>query len=254
MEPITAAADDPDRNLLFRSLPADARQRLRPKLERVELTLGSVLHEQNMRMEHVYFPTSAIVSKLYVTCSGVSTEVAIVGRDGVVGVSLFLGGETTTNRAVVQSSGLAYRIYGRALKKEFSSSPQVQRLLLRYTQALLTQMAQTVVCNRHHRVQQQLCRLLLMSMDLLDGDELCMTQELIANMLGVRREGVTEAARRLQELGLIRYRRGHITILDRPGLEAACCERYEVVKRECGRLLPDLEADHTILQRPIQGR
>ncbi|MCK8515041.1 Crp/Fnr family transcriptional regulator [Methylonatrum kenyense] len=236
---MTSATDDPRRNLLFRNLPDDVRHRLRPKLERVDLALGSVLHEQGVRMEHVYFPISAIVSKLYVTRSGASAEIAIVGNDGLVGVALYMGGETTTNRAVVQSAGLAYRLAGHLLKKEFSRSTPVQRLLLRYTQALLTQMAQTAVCNRHHTVRQQLCRWLLMSTDLLSGEELCMTHELIANMLGVRREGVTEAAGRLQALGLIRYRRGRITILDRLGLEAVCCECYEVVKRECERLVPD---------------
>lgn len=240
---MTRVPDDPCRNLLYRSLPNDVRQRLRPKLERIELPLGSVLHEQGMRMEHVYFPITAIISKLYVTRSGASAEIAIVGNDGLVGIALFMGGETTTNRAVVQSAGLAYRIAGRVLKGECSRSVPVQNLLLRYTQTLLTQMAQTAVCNRHHSVQQQLCRWLLMSRDLLQGDELCMTHELIANMLGVRREGVTEAAGRLQALGVIRYRRGRISILDRPGLEAACCECYEVVKQECERLLPDPGAD-----------
>jgi len=253
IEPMTAAPDDANRNLLFRSLPVDVRQRLRSKLERVDLTYGSVLHEQGMRMEHVYFPITAIVSKLYVTSSGASTEIAMVGNNGLIGVSLLLGGGTITNRAVVQSAGLAYRIYGRTLTKEFSGSPQVQSLLLRYTQALLTQTAQTVVCNRHHRVRQQLCRWLLMSADILQSNELYVTQELIANMLGVRREGVTDAARYLQALGLIRSQRRHITILDRPGLEAACCECYEEVKRECQRLLPDPETDHAALQLTVHG-
>jgi CRP-like cAMP-binding protein len=197
-----------------------------------------VLYESGDTLGHVYFPTTAIVSLLYVMENGASAEIAVVGREGMVGVSLFMGGESTTNRAVVQSAGQGFRLHAQAMKDEFNRAGPVLHLLLRYTQALITQMAQTAVCNRHHSLDQQLCRWLLLSMDRLRGNELVMTQELIANMLGVRREGVTEGALKLQKAGLIRYARGRITVLDRPGLERATCECYAVVKKEYERLLP----------------
>jgi CRP-like cAMP-binding protein len=203
------------------------------------MRLGDTLCESGAPMRYVYFPTTAIVSLLYVTENGASAEVAVVGNEGIVGVSLFLGGETTTSRAVVQSAGHAYRLKGPLLKEAFFRAGPMLRVLLRYAQALLTQMAQTAVCNRHHTVDQQLCRWLLLSLDRLSSNELAMTQELIANMLGVRREGVTEAAGKLQAAGLIRYHRGHIAVLNRPGLEARVCECYQVVKKEFDRLLPD---------------
>jgi CRP-like cAMP-binding protein len=203
------------------------------------MPLGEAVCEPGIQMRHVYFPTTCIVSLLYVMEDGASAEIAVVGNEGIVGVSLFMGGETTTSRAVVQSAGHAYRLKGQLLKDAFFRAGPMQRLLLRYTQALLTQMAQTAVCNRHHSVDQQLCRWLLLSLDRLPSNQLTMTQELIANMLGVRREGVTEAAGKLQRAGLIRYSRGHITVLDRPGLEARVCECYQVVKKELDRLLPE---------------
>jgi len=229
---------DPSQNHLLAALPADECARLLPNLEWVALPLGESLSEPGEQMRHVYFPTTAIVSLLYVMEDGASAEIAVVGNEGVVGVSLFMGGETTTSRAVVQSAGHGYRLNGQLLKDAFFRAGPMQRLLLRYTQALLTQMAQTAVCNRHHSVDQQLCRWLLLSLDRLSSNELVMTQELIANMLGVRREGVTEAAGKLQQAGLIEYQRGHITVLDRPGLEARVCECYAVVKMEFDRLLP----------------
>lgn len=200
------------------------------------------MYESGVRLDHVYFPTTAIISLLYVMEDGASAEIAIVGNEGLVGIALFMGGETTPSRAVVQSAGHAYRLDARILKEEFYRAGPVQRLLLRYTQALITQMAQTAVCNRHHSIDQQLCRWLLLSIDRLPSNELKMTQELIANMLGVRRSGVTEAALKLQDSGLIRYSRGHIEVLDRRGLEARVCECYNVVRREFERLLPDLRA------------
>ena len=206
------------------------------------MPLGHVLYEPGSAMRHVYFPTNSIVSLLYVMEDGSSAEIAIVGNEGIVGISLFMGGETTSSRAVVQSAGQAYRVPGKYLKDEFFRAGPFQRLLLRYTQALITQMGQTAVCNRHHSVEQQLCRWLLMSLDRLPSNELTMTQELIANMLGVRREGVTEAAGKLQKLALIRYNRGHIVVVDRPALEAHACECYAVVKLEFDRLLPLGEA------------
>ena len=202
------------------------------------MPLGHVLYESGIPLRHVYFPTTSIVSLLYVMEDGASAEIAVVGNEGIVGVSLFMGGETTNNRAVVQSAGHAYRLKGQLLKDEFFRAGPMQRLLLRYTQALLTQMAQTAVCNRHHTLDQQFCRWLLLSLDRVPSDELLMTQELIANMLGVRREGVTEAAGNVQRAGLIEYRRGHIRVIDRPGLEARACECYAVVKKEFDRLLP----------------
>ena len=230
---------NPHQNYLLTVLPADEYARLFPYLELVFLPLGTVLYEPGVQLRHAYFPTTAIVSLLYVMENGASAEIAVIGNEGVVGISLFMGGETTTNRAVVQSAGHAYRLKRQLLKDEFEHVVPMQHLLLRYTQALLTQMAQTAVCNRHHSLDQQLCRWLLLSLDRLPLNELVMTQELIANMLGVRREGVTEAAGNLQRAGLIKYHRGHITVLDRAGLEARACECYAVVKQEFDRLLPD---------------
>jgi len=232
----------PLQNHLLAALPADQRARIVPALEFVTMTLGEVLYEPGIPMRYVFFPTTSIVSLLYVMEDGASAEIAVVGNEGIVGVSLFMGGETTPSRAVVQSAGHAYRMKGQVLKDEFERGDMLQRLLLRYTQALLTQMAQTAVCNRHHSLDQQLCRWLLLSLDRLPSNKLVMTQELIANMLGVRREGVTEAAGNLQKAGLIEYHRGHITVVDRAGLEARSCECYAVVKRECDRLLPDAPA------------
>jgi CRP-like cAMP-binding protein len=235
-------APDPSTNDLLASLPPDDWTRIAPLLEAVELPLGKVLYESGNKMTHVYFPTTAIVSLLYVLENGSSAEIAVVGYEGVVGISLFMGGESTPSRAVVQSAGRGYRLRGARIKEEFARSGPVMHLMLRYTQALITQMAQTAVCNRHHSLDQQLCRWLLLSLDRLEGPDLVMTQELIANMLGVRREGVTEAAGKLQKLGLIRYTRGHIHVLDREGLEARVCECYAVVKKEYDRLLPNQQA------------
>ncbi len=228
----------PSENQLLATLPAADRERLQAHLELVPLGLGEVLYESGTRLRHVYFPTDSIVSLLYTMADGASAEIAVVGNEGLVGVSLFMGGETTPSRAVVQSAGNAYRLAGKLLKEEFARAGVMQHLLLLYTQALLTQMAQTAVCNRHHSLDEQLCRWLLLSLDRLPSNQLVMTQELIANMLGVRREGVTEAAGKLQNAGLIRYSRGHITILDRAGLEGRACECYAVVKKESDRLLP----------------
>jgi CRP-like cAMP-binding protein len=229
-------------NHLLTALPNNEWARWQQQLELQDLKLGQVLHEANGKMQYVYFPIDAIVSLLYVLENGASTEIAVVGNEGIVGISLFMGGDTTPSRAVVQSAGRCLRMSSRFLKSEFSQSMPVMHLLLRYTQALLTQMTQTAVCNRHHTLDQQLCRWLLLSMDRLTDNHLVMTQELIANMLGVRREGVTEAAGRLQHAGLISYARGKIEILDRPGLEKRSCECYAVVKLEYDRLLPDLLA------------
>jgi CRP-like cAMP-binding protein len=225
-------------NHLIEALPAADYDRLAPHLELISMKLGDVLYEPGVRLRYVYFPTTSIVSLLYVMEDGASAEIAIVGNEGILGISLFMGGETTPSRAVVQSAGYAFRLKAQVLKDEFHRFGPMLHLLLRYTQALITQMAQTAVCNRHHSVDQQLCRWLLLSLDRLASNELSMTQELIANMLGVRREGVTEAAGKLQDAGLIRYRRGRITVLDRPGLEARSCECYQVVKTELDRLLP----------------
>ena len=229
---------NPRQNHLLAALPAEEYARLFPHLERVPMPLGEVLYEPGIQMRHVYFPTTSIVSLLCVMEDGASAEIAVVGNEGIVGVSLFMGGETTPSRAVVQSAGHAYRLKGPLLKDEFYRAGPMQRLLLRYTPALLTQMAQTAVCNRHHSLDQQLCRWLLLSLDRLPSNELIMTQELIANMLGVRREGVTEAAGKLPSAGLIQYSRGRIVVIDRPGLEARACECYRVVKKEFDRLLP----------------
>jgi CRP-like cAMP-binding protein len=228
----------PHQNHLLEALPVSDYERLAPHLELIPMGLGDVLYEPGVRLRYVYFPTTSIVSLLYVMEDGASAEIAIVGNEGILGISLFMGGETTPSRAVVQSAGYGFRLKAQLLKDEFHRFGPMLHLLLRYTQALITQMAQTAVCNRHHSVDQQLCRWLLLSLDRLASNELSMTQELIANMLGVRREGVTEAAGKLQDAGLIRYRRGRITVLDRPGLEARSCECYQVVKTELDRLLP----------------
>ena len=232
------AEHHPLHNQLLAALPADVRQRLIPHPELVELPLAMVLYEAGDALHHVYFPTDAIVSLLYVMESGASAEIAVVGNEGLVGVAVFMGGESTPSRAVVQSAGHGYRLVGQRLLEEFGRHGEMLLLMLRYTQALITQMAQTAVCNRHHSVDQQLCRWLLLSLDRLPGNELRMTQSLIAAMLGVRREGVAEAAGKLQRLGVIEYSRGRITVLDRPGLEQLSCECYAVVKRESDRLLP----------------
>ena len=238
LAPMPAASRSPKDNRLLASLPRATYDKLLPLLEPAPLPLGMALYESGGAQGYVYFPTTAIVSLLYVLENGASAEIAITGNEGLVGISLFMGGETTPSRAVVQSAGTGYRLRASVMKKEFESDGDLQHLLLRYTQALITQMAQTAVCNRHHSVDQQLCRWLLLSLDRLPDSELVMTQELIANMLGVRREGVTEAAGRLQAAGLIAYRRGHISVHDRAGLEARVCECYAVVKKEYDRLLP----------------
>jgi len=229
-------------NHLLAVLPESERLRLFPQLDLVDMRLGHALYESGDQLEYVYFPTTAIVSLLYILMDGASAEIAVVGNEGIVGVALFMGGETMPNRAVVQSEGQAYRLPGRVLKQEFNQGGALQHLLLRYILALLAQMAQTAVCNRHHTVDQQLCRWLLLSLDRLPSNKLSMTQELIANMLGVRREGVTQAAGKLQHAGLIDYSRGHITVLDRPGLEARVCEYYQVVRDEFRRLLPEVRS------------
>ena len=228
----------PKQNRLLDSLSAVELKRIRRHLAPVDLALGEVVYESGLHQEFVFFPTNSIVSLLYVLENGASAEIAVVGNEGVVGISLFMGGETTPSRAVVQSAGSAYRLSGEVMKHEFNRGGAMQHLMLRYTQALITQMAQTAVCNRHHSVDQQLCRWLLLSIDRLPSPEIEMTQELIANMLGVRREGVTEAAGKLQNAGVISYRRGHIKVLDRPKLEEMSCECYDVVRRESARLLP----------------
>lgn len=227
---------DPLHNRLLSALPESAKKRIFPHLKLEELNLGDVIYESGEIIEFVYFPTDCIISLLYVTFNGSSAELSVVGNDGMVGVAVFMGSESTPSRTVVQSKGFAYRMSTRELKEEFNNHASVRVLTLRYTQALITQMSQTAVCNRHHSIDQQLCRWLLLSLDRLPGNELTMTQELIAHMLGVRREGVTEAAGKLQKLGVIHYHRGHISVLDRPKLEELCCECYEVVKRETDRL------------------
>ena len=237
-----ATRHSPRQNHLLSALPRVDYERIAARLELVSLKLGDVLYEPDIPLRYVYFPTTAIVSLLYVMEDGASAEIAIVGNEGILGIALFMGGETTPSRAVVQSAGYGYRMKAQLLKDEFGQFGPFLHLLLRYTQALITQMAQTAVCNRHHSVDQQLCRWLLLSLDRLASSELSMTQELIANMLGVRREGVTEAAGKLQGAGLIHYRRGKITVLDRPRLEARSCECYQVVKTEFDRLLPYVAA------------
>src|SRR6185503_15672015 len=226
----------PDQNHILEALPAAERARLFPHLKLVSISLGSVLYESGDTQRYIYFPIDSIVSLLYVLKDGSSAEIAVVGNDGAIGVALFMGGATTTNRAIVQSAGSAYRLTGRRIAQEFARHGEMLHVLLRYTQALLTQMAQTAVCNRHHSVDQQLCRWLLLSLDRLKTNRLVMTQELIANMLGVRREGVTEAAGKLQKAGVIEYRRGKITVLDRERLEGMSCECYAVVRQETDRL------------------
>jgi CRP-like cAMP-binding protein len=231
-------APDPLQNRLLAALPIEVRDRLLPHVEYRELALGKVLYESGDTLHHVYFPTDSIISLLYVMESGASAEISVVGNEGLIGVALFMGGESTPSRAIVQSAGGVYRLAGQRLKDEFGRHGELLLLVLRYTQALITQMAQTAVCNRHHSIDQQLCRWLLLSLDRLPSNRLTMTQELIANMLGVRREGVTEAALKLQKLGVIRYARGQITVLDRPKLEDLVCECYSVVRKESDRLLP----------------
>ena len=230
----------PDQNHLLAALPAEEFGRLAPHLELVPLLLGESIYEPGSQLTHVYFPTTAIVSLLYVLESGASAEIAGVGNEGILGIALFMGGETTPSSAVVQTAGHAYRLQARLLKEEFARGGLVQRLLLRYTQALLTQMCQTTACNRHHSIEQQLCRWLLLTLDRLPSNELVVTQELVASALGVRRESITEAAGKLQRAGIIRYRRGHLAVLERSGLEAGACECYAVVKKEIGRLLSDV--------------
>ena len=234
------SSHSPKQNHLLAALPQAEYERLLPHFELIPMPLGEALYESGGRLQHVYFPTTSIISMLYVMEDGASAEIAVVGNEGILGISLFMGGETTPSRAVVQSAGFGYRLKAQMLKQEFNRAGSVMHLLLRYTQALITQMAQTAVCNRHHSVEQQLCRWLLLSLDRLTTQELSMTQELIANMLGVRREGVTEAAGKLQRAGLIEYSRGRITVLDRPGLEKEVCECYAVVKKEFDRLLSDI--------------
>jgi len=235
---VNNATPSPVQNHLLAQLPPAEQQRWFPKLEFVDMPLGEVMYESGGTLTHVYFPTTSIISLLYVMENGASAEIAVVGNEGIVGVSLFMGGGSTPSRGVVQSAGKGYRLTAQLMQNEFNKAGPVLHLLLRYTQALITQMAQTAVCNRHHSLDQQLCRWLLLSLDRLQGNELVMTQELIANMLGVRREGVTEGALKLQSAGLIRYARGHITVLDRKGLQTRSCECYAVVKKEYDRLLP----------------
>jgi len=234
------AGPTPHQNHLLDALPADDYERVASHLELIPLKLGDVLYESGDRLQYVYFPTTAIISLLYVMEDGASAEIAIVGNEGILGISLFMGGDSTPSSAVVQTAGHGYRLPGKLLKDEFNRGGLVQRLLLRYTQALLTQMCQTAACNRHHSIEQQLCRWLLLTLDRLPSNELIMTQELVASALGVRREGITEAAGKLQRAGVIRYRRGHIAVLERSGLEVGACECYAVVKKELGRLLSDV--------------
>jgi len=233
---------NPRQNHLLANLPELGYQKLQPELERIHLSLGETISEVGDTAHYIYFPTTAIVSLLNVLEDGSTAEIAVVGREGVIGIAIFMGGASMLSRALVQSEGYAYRIHGDVLKREFDREPAMQHLFMRYIMALLAQMAQTAICNRHHSIDQQLCRWLLLSMDRLSGNVLNMTQELIADMLGVRREGVTEAAKKLQDSGLISYSRGCITVLDRPGLEARVCECYKIVKEEFDRLLPDITA------------
>ncbi|MEO5762268.1 MAG: Crp/Fnr family transcriptional regulator [Vicinamibacteria bacterium] len=233
-----AALPAPTQNRLLAALPGEVQERLYPHLELVTLPLGKVLYESGDELRHVYFPTDSIVSLLYVMEDGASAEISVVGNEGLIGIALFMGGESTPSRAIVQSGGSAYRLASQRLKAEFNRHGEMLLLMLRYTQSLITQMAQTAVCNRHHTIDQQLCRWLLLSLDRLPSNSLTMTQELIANMLGVRREGVTDAAGKLQKLGIIEYKRGKITVLNRAKLEKRSCECYAVVKTETDRLLP----------------
>ena len=231
----------PNQNHLLAALPTVEFERLAPQLELVPMRLGDTLYEPGSQLQHVYFPTTAIVSLLYILESGMSAEIAGVGNEGVLGISLFMGGETTSSSAVVQTAGHGYRLKARLLKEEFNRAGLMQRLLLRYTQALVTHMFQTGACNRHHSIEQQLCRWLLLTLDRMPSNELIMTQELVASALGVRREGITEAAGNLQRAGIISYRRGHISVLKRSGLETNACECYAVVKKEIARLLSDVQ-------------
>ena len=234
---------EPTQNHLLAALPHEVQDRLFPHIELISLPLGKVLYESGDALRHVYFPTDSIVSLLYVMENGASAEISVVGNEGLIGVALFMGGESTPSRAIVQSAGSAYRLLGQRLKDEFNRHGELLQLMLRYTQSLITQMSQTAVCNRHHSIDQQLCRWLLLSLDRLPSNRLVMTQELIANMLGVRREGVTNAAGKLERAGAIKYARGHITVLDRSKLEELCCECYAVVKKETDRLLPYLPSN-----------
>jgi CRP-like cAMP-binding protein len=234
---VSRAAASPLRNRLLEALPARDTRRLRPHLEPVALSLGQPVFEPSGEQHHIYFPTSGIISLLHTMHNGSTGEIAVIGNEGVVGIALFMGGETSPSRAVVQTTANAYRMSAAHLQAEFKRGGELQRLLLRFTQALIAQMSQTAVCNRHHTIQQQLCRWLLMSLDRLPTPEVLMTQELIANMLGVRREGVTDAAQALQDRKLIRYVRGRIEVLDRPGVEKLACECYQTVKTEYDRLL-----------------
>jgi CRP-like cAMP-binding protein len=246
------APQNPNQNHLLAALPTAEFERLAPHLEPVEMLLGDVLYESGGLLNHVYFPTTAILSVHYVMENGSSSEIAGVGNEGVLGISLFMGGNTTPSRAVVQTGGQGYRLKSSLMLQEFQRGGLMQQLMLRYTQALITQMSQTAACNRHHSLVQQLCRWLLLTLDRMPTNELVMTQELVASMLGVRREGVTEAAGKLQQAGVIRYRRGHITVLDRSGLESQVCECYEVVKKEFLRLLPDELQRQDTFPRPQQ--
>lgn len=243
MSIVKIAGHTPNQNHLLASLPAEILERLTPNLELVAMPLGEVICESGGQLQHAYFPTTAILSMHYVMENGATAEIAGVGNEGVLGVSLFMGGNTTPSRTTVQTGGWGYRLKVRLMMEEFDRAGPLMRLMLRYTQALMTQMSQTAACNRHHSVEQQLCRWLLLTLDRLTSNELTMTQELIAGMLGVRREGITEAAGHLQQAGIIRYRRGHITVLDRSGLEARTCECYIVVRKEFHRLLSDLQHD-----------
>jgi CRP-like cAMP-binding protein len=249
------APQSPDQNHLLAALPAAEFERLAPHLEPVELLLGDVLYESGGLLQHVYFPTTAILSLHYVMENGSSSEIAGVGNEGVLGISLFMGGNTTPSRAVVQTGGEGYRLSAQLMLQEFKRAGPMQQLMLRYTQALITQMSQTAACNRHHSLVQQLCRWLLLTLDRMPTNELIMTQELVASMLGVRREGVTEAAGKLQQAGVISYRRGHITVLDRAGLESQVCECYAVVKKEFARLLPEVirRQDNFLQSHNTQG-
>jgi len=246
MVAIVSAQNNPNQNQLLAALPAEIFERLSPHLELISMPLGEVLYESGGQLHHAYFPTTAIVSLHYVMENGASAEIAGVGNEGVLGIPLFMGGNTTPSRAIVQTAGWGYRLKARLMMEEFNRAGPMMRLMLRYTQALITQISQTAVCNRHHSVEQQLCRWLLLTLDRLPSNELTMTQELIASMLGVRREGITETAGNLQRAGLISYRRGHITVLDRSGLESHSCECYKVVKKEFHRLLSDTGAANTI--------
>jgi len=239
MAAVISALHSPNQNHLLAALPPDVLERLAPELELVSMPLGNVLYESGDCLQHAYFPTTAIISLQYIMENGSSAEIAGVGNEGVLGISLFMGGHTTPSRAIVQTGGYAYRLKEKSLMDEFDRAGPMMRLMLRYTQALMTQMSQTAVCNRHHTLEQQLCRWLLLTLDRLSCNELTMTQELISGMLGVRREGITAAAGNLQREGLISYRRGHISVLDREGLEKHSCECYQVVKKELHRLLGD---------------